>query len=120
MRITDAVLSFPALLVAIALVAIVGPSLGMVIVVIAAVLWTATARIVYSTSLVVIRETEFVLAATAIGVRPADPRPPRLAPPHPAHHRLRDAGDRLGRSCSRRRCRSSASASRRPRRRGAA
>jgi peptide/nickel transport system permease protein len=67
MRITDAVLAFPALLVAIALVAIIGPSLGLVIVVIAAVLWTATARIMYSVALVVL-SSDFVLAATAIGV----------------------------------------------------
>ena len=67
MRLTDVVLAFPALLVAIALVAIVGPSLGLVIVVIAAVLWTATARIMYSTSLVVLSR-DFVVAATAIGV----------------------------------------------------
>ena len=67
MRITDAVLAFPALLVAIALVAIVGPSLGLVIVVIAAVLWTSTARIMYGVALVVL-SSDFVLAATAIGV----------------------------------------------------
>jgi len=67
MRTTDVVLAFPALLVAIALVAIVGPSLGLVIVVIAAVLWTATARVTYSTSLVVL-SSDFVMAATAIGV----------------------------------------------------
>jgi peptide/nickel transport system permease protein len=67
MRTTDVVLAFPALLVAIALVAIVGPSLGLVTVVIAAVLWTATARIMYSTSLVVL-SSDFVTAATAIGV----------------------------------------------------
>ena len=67
MRLTDVVLAFPALLVAIALVAIVGPSLGLVIVVIAAILWTATARIMYSTSLVVL-SSDFVVAATAIGV----------------------------------------------------
>ncbi len=67
MRTTDAFLAFPALLVAIALVAIVGPSLGLVIVVIAAILWTTTARIVYSTSLIVLA-SDFVLAASAIGV----------------------------------------------------
>ena len=67
MRITDAVLAFPVLLVAIALVAIVGPSLGLVIVVIAAVLWTATARIMYSVALVVL-SSDFISAATAIGV----------------------------------------------------
>jgi peptide/nickel transport system permease protein len=67
MRTTDAFLAFPALLVAIALVAIIGPSLGLVIVVIAAILWTATARIMYTTSLVVL-SSDFVLAATALGV----------------------------------------------------
>ncbi len=67
MRLTDVVLAFPALLVAIALVAIIGPSLGLVILVIAAVLWTATARIMYNTSLVVL-SSDFVVAATAIGV----------------------------------------------------
>jgi peptide/nickel transport system permease protein len=67
MRTADAFLAFPALLVAIALVAIVGPSLGLVIVVIAAILWTTTARIVYSTSLVVLA-SDFVLAATALGI----------------------------------------------------
>ena len=60
----------PRSLVAIALVAIVGPSLGLVIVVIAAILWTATARIMYSTSLVVL-SSDFVVAATAIGVSDA-------------------------------------------------
>ena len=70
MRITDAVLAFPALLVAIALVAIVGPSLPLVIVVIAAILWTATARIMYNTALVVL-SSDFVVAATAIGVSDA-------------------------------------------------
>ena len=47
MRTTDAVLSFPVLLLAIALVAIVGPSLPLVVAVIAGVLWTGVARIVY-------------------------------------------------------------------------
>jgi peptide/nickel transport system permease protein len=67
MRITDAVLSFPALLLAIALVAVVGPSLELVILVIASVLWTGIARIVYS-RVIVIRETEFILAARAVGI----------------------------------------------------
>jgi peptide/nickel transport system permease protein len=70
MRFTDAILSFPVLLFAIALVAILRPSLPLVILVIAAVLWTTTARIVYGRA-VVIREAEFVTAARAVGVRPA-------------------------------------------------
>jgi peptide/nickel transport system permease protein len=70
MRLTDAILSFPVLLFAIALVAILRPSLGLVIVVIASVLWTTIARIVYGRA-VVLREAEFVMAARAVGVRPA-------------------------------------------------
>jgi peptide/nickel transport system permease protein len=67
MRITDAVLSFPALLLAIALVAVIGASLALVIFVIAAVLWTGIARIVYSRVLIV-RDTEFIVAARAVGI----------------------------------------------------
>jgi peptide/nickel transport system permease protein len=69
MRLTDAVLSFPALLLAIALVAVLGPSLGLVIFVIAAILWTGIARIVYSRVLV-IRESDYIQAARAVGVGP--------------------------------------------------
>ena len=67
MRVTDAVLSFPVLLLAIALVAIVGPSLPLVVGVIAGVLWTGVARIVHGRMLV-LRESEFVTAARAVGV----------------------------------------------------
>jgi peptide/nickel transport system permease protein len=67
MRTTDAILSFPVLLLAIALVSIVGASLGLVVAVIAGVLWTGVARIVYS-RMVVLRESEFVMAARATGV----------------------------------------------------
>jgi peptide/nickel transport system permease protein len=67
MRTTDAILSFPVLLLAIALVAIVGASLALVVAVIAGVLWTGVARIVYS-RMVVLRESEFVMAARATGV----------------------------------------------------
>jgi len=68
MRLTDATLSFPALLVAIALVAIVGPSLGLVIVVIAAVLWAGIARIVYGRTLQIL-SFDFILATRSIGAR---------------------------------------------------
>lgn len=67
MRLTDAVLSFPVLLLAIALVAIVGPSLPLVVAVIAGVLWTGVARIVHGRMLS-LRQVEFVLAAQALGV----------------------------------------------------
>ena len=66
MRLTDAVLSFPVLLLSIALVSIVGPSLPLVVVVIAGVLWTGVARIVHGRMLA-LREVEFVLAARALG-----------------------------------------------------
>ncbi len=66
MRLTDVVLSLPTLLLAIALVAVIGPSLLLVLVVIGGVLWTATARMVY-TRVRLLRELEFVLAARALG-----------------------------------------------------
>ncbi len=67
MRATDVALSFPALLLALALVSVMGRSLLLVIVVIAAVLWTGMARIVYGRVLIV-RELDFVEAARAVGV----------------------------------------------------
>jgi peptide/nickel transport system permease protein len=67
MRVTDGILSFPVLLLAIALVAIVGPSLPLVVGVIAGVLWTGVARIIHGRMLV-LRESEFVIAARAVGV----------------------------------------------------
>jgi peptide/nickel transport system permease protein len=69
MRVTDAVLAFPALLLAIALVAIVGPSLLLVTMVIAAFLWTFTARIVYA-RVKSLTQRQFVEAARALGVSP--------------------------------------------------
>jgi peptide/nickel transport system permease protein len=69
MRLTDAVLSFPVVLLAIALVAILRPSVTLVTLVIAVVLWTPIARVVYARA-VVIREAEFVTAARAVGVGP--------------------------------------------------
>jgi peptide/nickel transport system permease protein len=66
MRFTDVVLSLPALLLAIALVAISGPSLFLVTVVIGGLLWTATARVVYG-RMRLLRELEFVVAARALG-----------------------------------------------------
>ncbi len=66
MRTTDIVLALPALLLAIALAAVVGQSLGVVITVIAALLWTTTARIVYGRVLD-IKRRDFIEAATALG-----------------------------------------------------
>ncbi len=66
MRLTDVVLSLPVLLLAIALVAIIGPSLLLVTIVIGGLLWTTTARIVYG-RMRLLRELEFVVAARALG-----------------------------------------------------
>jgi peptide/nickel transport system permease protein len=70
MRITDVVLSLPALLIAIALVAVVGPSLWLSLVVIGALLWTVTARVVYS-RVRQVRALEYVEAAHAVGATPS-------------------------------------------------
>jgi peptide/nickel transport system permease protein len=67
MRITDVLLALPALLLAIALAAVLGASMALVITVIAALLWTTTARIVYGRVLD-IKRRDFVDAAGAIGV----------------------------------------------------
>jgi peptide/nickel transport system permease protein len=66
MRVTDIGLAFPALLLAIAATAVLGRSLMLVGVVIAAVLWTTTARIVYSRTLQV-ASADFVAASQALG-----------------------------------------------------
>lgn len=66
MRLTDAVLSFPILLLAIAMVAVLGSSLNLVVILVAAFLWTTVARIVYS-RVRTLREADFVMAARALG-----------------------------------------------------
>ncbi len=66
MRITDVMMAFPVLLLAIALVAVLKPSLWIVIGVIAFVYWTPVARIVHG-QVLTIKEREFVEAARAIG-----------------------------------------------------
>jgi len=66
MRITDFFLVIPDLALMIVLVAIIGPSLGTIILVIGALGWTTTARLVRSQTLTV-RERKYVLRAQAIG-----------------------------------------------------
>lgn len=68
MRLTDITMSFPDLLLIMAIVAIYGPSLGIIFVAIGLVGWTGMARVVRSQVLTV-REMEFVEAAHAIGAR---------------------------------------------------
>ncbi|MDI3340430.1 MAG: ABC transporter permease [Sphaerobacter sp.] len=66
MRFTDMMMAFPTLLLAIALVAILRPSIWVIIVVIGAVYWTWIARIIYG-AVRSLRELEFVTAAVSIG-----------------------------------------------------
>lgn len=65
-RITDALMAFPVLVLLIALVAVVGPSLTNVILVIGATVWASYARVVRA-DVLSLREQEFVMAARAIG-----------------------------------------------------
>jgi peptide/nickel transport system permease protein len=66
MRITDFFLVIPDLALQIVLVAIIGPSLGTIILVIGVLGWTTTARLVRSQTLSV-RERKYVMRARAIG-----------------------------------------------------
>ena len=70
MRLTDLWLSFPVLLLTIAMAFVFGPSVGLVTIIIGTTLWTATARIMYG-RLLVLRDAEFVEASRAIGTRNA-------------------------------------------------
>jgi peptide/nickel transport system permease protein len=67
MRFTDIMLSIPKLLLALALVAILKPSIVIVIVVIMIANWTYVARIIYS-EVLSLKQREFVVAAHCIGV----------------------------------------------------
>ncbi|HEX5493400.1 MAG TPA: ABC transporter permease [Mycobacteriales bacterium] len=67
-RLVDVVLSFPFLLFAIALVAIVGPSLAISVGVIAFFSWASIARVVRGQALS-IKEKEYVEAARSLGAR---------------------------------------------------
>jgi peptide/nickel transport system permease protein len=69
MRLTDVVLSFPALLLAIALAALFEPGLKPIFVVIAVVSWTSVARTVRG-EVLSLRERDFIAAAYALGGTP--------------------------------------------------
>jgi peptide/nickel transport system permease protein len=69
MRLTDVMMAFPVLLLAIALVAVLKPSLWIVIGVIAFVYWTPVARVVHG-QVLGLKEREFVEAARALGLGP--------------------------------------------------
>lgn len=68
MRFTEIMMAFPTLLLAIALVAILRPSLWIIIFVIGAVYWTWIARVIYG-QVLALRRREFVEAARCVGAR---------------------------------------------------
>jgi peptide/nickel transport system permease protein len=68
MRVTDVVLAFPGLLLAIAFTAVLGPGLNHVILALCLMGWVGYARLVRG-QLLALREQEFVMAARVIGVR---------------------------------------------------
>lgn len=68
MRLCDILLAFPGILLAIALVAVLGPSLNNVILALATIGWVGYARLVRGQVLKV-REMEYVTAAKALGAR---------------------------------------------------
>ena len=66
MRFTDVMMAFPTLLLAMTLVAILKPSVWIIIVVIGVVYWTWIARVVYG-QVVALRDRDFVTATRALG-----------------------------------------------------
>ena len=68
MRITDVLMAFPGILLAIALVAVLGPNLNNVVLALATIGWVSYARLVRGQVLKV-REMEYVTAARALGAR---------------------------------------------------
>ena len=66
MRIVDIFMAFPGILLAMALAAVMGPSLGNVILAISATGWTSSARLIRAQTLS-IREREYVTAAFSLG-----------------------------------------------------
>ncbi len=66
MRFTDMVMAIPALLLATALAAIIGPSLGIVATVIAMVNWVQVARVIYTETTGLV-ERDYIEAARALG-----------------------------------------------------
>jgi peptide/nickel transport system permease protein len=69
MRLTDLMMAFPPLLLAIALAAILKPGLAIIVVVIALVNWVQIARVIYSET-VALAERDYIEAARALGAGP--------------------------------------------------
>jgi peptide/nickel transport system permease protein len=68
MRFTDVMMAFPTLLLAMTLVAILKPSIWIIIIVIGLVYWTWIARVIYG-QVLALRQRDFVIAAQAIGAK---------------------------------------------------
>jgi peptide/nickel transport system permease protein len=66
MRLVDAIIAFPTLVIVLAAVSLLGPGLGNIILVISLVTWTGTARVVRAQTLS-LRRWDFVTAARALG-----------------------------------------------------
>ncbi|PWU05631.1 MAG: peptide ABC transporter permease [Verrucomicrobia bacterium] len=69
MRIVDAMICFPAFFLILTAVAMLGPNIWIIVIVIGLVSWTSTARLVRAEFLT-LRETEYVRAARSLGQRP--------------------------------------------------
>ena len=67
MRVADAVMSYPTLVLILVLVAVFGPSILTVTVVIGVLGWTAIAKLIYG-NVLSIREREYIQATKAIGM----------------------------------------------------
>ena len=119
MRVTDVMMAFPIILLAVALVSVLKPSIWILILVIGIVYWTPMTRVIHGE----------VLSHPREGVRRRGAahrlhQPPHPLPPHPAAPRGRRSSSTPAwasprRSCSRRRSATSASACSRRRRPGA-
>lgn len=71
MRITEAFQTVPGFLLALALVSVIGPSLGVVVLAIAASAWTQPARVARA-EVLSMRERDYVAAARVAGMHPAE------------------------------------------------
>ena len=67
MRLTDVMMSFPLILLLIALAVVLQPSIGTIVVVIAIGGWTGPARLIHG-EVLSLKEKDFILAAHALGV----------------------------------------------------
>jgi peptide/nickel transport system permease protein len=70
MRIVDIFISFPSIVLVVAVLAVLGPGLVTLVVAIAAVDWTTYARLMHS-QVLSIREREYIEACRALGMSPA-------------------------------------------------